>query len=120
MGFDLNITLNVWIDDKTGLPFVWGKNLDKLPYIPSDYEVPEKYRKFLKQRGHVFHFYIGGIEGYTTDVGTFLYHYPEWQDVLDNMGGDEMYGWTEANHDDFKEALNWLSKKGVFGITWSY
>jgi hypothetical protein len=120
MGFDLNITLNVWIDAKTGLPFVWGPNSEKLPYVPCEYEVPEKYRKYMSQRGHHFHFYIGDIEGYTTCVDTFLDTYPEWQDVLENMGWEEKYEWTEADHDDFKEALNWLSKKHVFGITWSY
>jgi hypothetical protein len=119
MGFDLNITLNVWIDEKTGLPFVWGKNFEKLPFVPSDYEIPEKYRKFLKQRGHVFHSYIKGIEGYTTCVDTFLDNYPEWQEVKNDIW-TQNDDWTEADHDGFKEALNWFSKKSVFGITWSY
>jgi hypothetical protein len=120
MGFDINVCLNVWIDETTGMPFVWGKNFEKLPYVPCDYEVPEKHRKYLKQRGNIFHSYIKDIEGYTTDVGTFLDKYPDWRQVKKDMGADEDYGWTKADHDGFKQALKWMESKGVFGITWSY
>lgn len=119
MGFDLNITLNVRIDEKTGMPFAWGKDWEQLPYVSCEYEVPEKHRKYISQRGNVFHFYIKGIEGYTTDVGTFLDNYPDWRQVKKDMGEDYDY-WTKADHDGFKQALKWLESKHVFGITWSY
>jgi hypothetical protein len=122
MGFDINVCLNVWIDETTGLPFVYGKGHEKLPYVSGTYIVPEKHRKYLKQRGGIFHFYIKGIEGYTTDVGTFLHHYPDWRQVKKDIGadGETDYGWTKADHDGFKQALKWLDSKQVFGITWSY
>ena len=119
MGFDINVSLIAGIDEYTGMPFVWGKNFEKLPYVPSEYEVPEKHRKYLKQRGLIFHFYIKEIEGTTTDVGTFLHHYPDWRQVKKDMGEEYDY-WTKADHDGFKQALKWLNEKGIFGITWSY
>ena len=78
MGFDLSINLNLGLDLKTGLPYVWGKNYEKIPYVQSEFEVPEKYRKWIKQRGHHFHIYIKKFDehGHTVDVEQFLYDYP--------------------------------------------
>lgn len=124
MGFDLSITLNLRIDPKTGLPFVWGENSSRKPYVPSEFEVPERYRKWIEQRGRVFHFYITALDkyGYSTDVYTFLDNYPDWDEVLKDMGPDnEEYDyWTESDHDDFREALEWFRAKEYFMVEWSY
>lgn len=121
MGFDLDICLNVWLDEETGLPFVWGKGLSKLPYVPSDYEVPLVHRRYLSQRGHHFHAYIKGFDGYTTDVNRFLENYPEWSEVAKHLEGRHCYDdWTETDHTGFKQALEWMDTKGIFGIHWSY
>jgi hypothetical protein len=60
MGFDLFINLNVGIDPKTGMAFVYAlnTNVGVKPFVPSEYTVPEKYRTYLKQRGSHFHQYI--------------------------------------------------------------
>jgi len=124
MGFDLTISLNLSINEDTGLPFVYGPNCERLPYVPSDFEVPQKYRKWVTQRGSVFHFYIGGYEECEcmTRAENFLDEFPEWADVLGNMGtdGEEEYGWTEDNHYEFKEAIKWFAAKSNFTIQWSY
>ena len=114
MGFDLTITINLYIDPKTGLPFVWGPGLTQKPYVPSEYIVPEKYRKWLDQRGHHFHAYIQKFNSDTDsiDTWTFLEEYPDWDDVLKKIGGNAKYSdWTKSDHDDFKEALKWFSKE---------
>jgi hypothetical protein len=126
MGFDLTIVLNLRIDSKTGLPFVYAynhptlANFSMIPYVPSEYEVPENHRPYLQQRGHHFHFYIVSFAERTSiDVEEFLNEYPKWQDVVASMGDIE-YGWTEKDHDGFKSALLWLSSKQVFQVEWSY
>jgi len=126
MGFDLTITLYLSIDPKTGLPFVYAYNhpiladLTMIPYVPSEYEIPEKHRPYLQQRGHHFHFYIESFtERMNIDVEDFLNEYPKWQNVVAWMG-DREYGWTEEDHDGFKSALLWLSSKHVFQVEWSY
>jgi hypothetical protein len=128
MGFDLFIHLHLPIDEKTGLPFVYDTNSCRQPYVPSDFLVPEKYRLWLKQRGHHFHYYIRDIDGShsmdTISVEAFLDKYPDWEDVKYSMSLDgedeESYQWTEDNHTSFKEALQWFSSKSNFSITWSY
>jgi hypothetical protein len=124
MGFDLSITLNLRISPTTGLPFVYGKDFSELPYLPSDFEVPEKYRKWVKQRGHHFHFYIKGCNKceiiYETDVFTFLDAYPDWETVLKDIGDNSEYVWTWNDHNDFMEALRWFDTKNNFKVEWSY
>lgn len=128
MGFDLSITLNLRIDPQTGLPFFYAKDCSKQPYVPSEFEVPEKYRKWVQRRGHHFHYYLRSINGndllYSTYVENFLEKYPEWADVKNWMTLDdedeESYGWTEKDHDDFKEALQWFASKNNFEVSWSY
>lgn len=120
MGFDINIIINTWIDEKTGLPFVWGKNCEKKVYNPEEYQIPEEYRKWIHQRGHHFHAYIKMFDDSTTqcDVDIFLEYYPKWEDTKYDIIDDE---WTEEDHNGFKKCLEWLvSKPGIFGITWSY
>jgi hypothetical protein len=126
MGFDLSITLNLLLDPMTGLPFVYGKDSSKQPYVPSNFEVPVKYRKWVQQRGSIFHYYIKDIiNGDTTvpstDIHTFLEAYPDWDTI---MKSKEMYDryddWTETHHNDFMEALRWFDSKFYFRIEWSY
>lgn len=118
MGFDLNIIINTGIDTKTGLPFTWAKNLEKNIYEPTVHQIPEKYRKYIHQRGHHFNNYIRYFDGNTTqcDAELFLHYYPEWYDEISD--DDD---WTIEDHIGFKECLEWLTlNTGVFGIRWSY
>lgn len=126
MGFDLFISLRLQIDPKTGLPFVYNSDSSRKPYDPSEFLVPEKYRKWAIQRGHVFHYYIRDLdEGEpSASAETFLDKYPEWDDVKGMMildGEDEdTYDWSETDHNEFKEALEWFSSKVYFVVVWSY
>lgn len=61
VGFNMVITINVNISPKNGMPFVWYNNngiIDKKTYVPEEYEIPEKYRRFIELRGHHFRSYI--------------------------------------------------------------
>jgi hypothetical protein len=128
MGFDLYINLTLPIDQNSGLPYVYTTDNSKKPYSPSDFCVPEKHRLWLKQRGHIFHYYIRDIDGSDTmntlHTEAFLEKYPEWEDIKSSMELDgedeESYGWTEKDHTEFKEALQWFSSKEYFSISWSY
>jgi hypothetical protein len=119
MGFDLNIIINTGIDEKNGLPFVWTKNCEQNEYIPTAFQIPEKYRKYILQHGYHFHNYIYHFDDNTNqcDVDIFLNFYPEWSEEISEDGDD----WSKEDHDEFKECLEWLSSHpGVFGVRWSY
>ena len=122
MGFDLTISLDLSINEDTGLPFVYGPNCERLPYVPSDFEVPLKYRKWVQRRGSVFHFYIRGQQGYMTSAENFLDDFPDWADVWNEMGsdGEDEYDWTEDDHYEFKDAIAWFVAKSNFTVSWSY
>lgn len=121
MGFDLSIKLIMSIDPKTGLPYVWVGNLEKKSYVPSEYEVPEKYRKWVVQRGQHFHAYIKNFDSYETSVENFYYEYPTWATVEEELGNNSEYDyWTESDHYDFKDALEWFAQKSNFMVEWSY
>ena len=124
MGFDLTISIDLCIDPKSGLPFVWGPDFIQKPYVPSEHIVPEKYRKWVHERGHQFHAYIKNFSSdtYCVSACTFLDNYPDWDDVLKEIGGNAEYSdWTKSDHDDFKEALEWFSKEpSQFRVEWSY
>jgi len=123
MGFDLSINLNLGLDLKTGLPYVWGKDYEHIPYVPSEFEVPEKYRKWIEQRGHHFHIYIKKFDahGHTVYAEQFLCEYPSWLTVKKEIGDNCEYEyWTEEDHNSFKEALEWFTSKNNFVVDWSY
>ena len=125
MGFDLTINLNVGIDPGTGMAFVWNnKTTARIPFIPSEYIIPEQFHKYIKQRGSHFHSYITHYDEKMTlvEVERFFDDYPEWNQVKEDIG-DADYDWKEMDHDGFKAALTWLNSgknKGVFSISWSY
>jgi len=114
MGFDLFITLNLFIDENTGLPIVY-KKFEKGSFDISEYQVPAEFRRFVQQSGKWFSNYIYEFEGYSISAELFLEHYPEWEEaVLD------FEGWTKKDHDEFRKALEWFSQKGNFIVSWSY
>ena len=117
MGFDIYVMLNLMVDEKTGMPFVYD-GLTKKPYIPEEYQVPEKYRRFLDQRGSWFCNFILTFEGMQVSADRFLDNYPSWEDVME--GEDDMEMWTIQDHEGFQVALEWFASKGCFVVSWSY
>lgn len=123
MGFDIYIKLNLLIDVITGLPVVYRYKNEKLireTYQPAEYQVPEKYRKFISQHGRVFHNYIRNFDttNNETSVDEFLCDYPSWAEISEQI--DESRGWTKEDHHNFQEALIWFKEKDIFSIYWSY
>lgn len=122
MGFDWFITLSFHIDESTGLPYVWGPGLQRQPYNPEDYCVPEQYRQFVYLRGHLFHEYTRGAEvndTYECNTSVILEHFPSWTEITE-VDDFEHYDWSEEKHNLLKEALTWFSSKDHFNVSWSY
>jgi len=121
MGFDFHIHLKLMIDPKTGIAFVWGDFVRPIPYNPSEYIVPEKYRKWVHARGSHFHAYIQTFSSETSyiDIDSFYDSFPSWENVCSNIQVQD-YNWTQQDHNDFKEAIEWFYKKDCFLIHWSY
>ena len=120
MGFDININIQVGVDSETGLPYVWNETQTgnrKIPYSPEEFRVPKKYLKYLSLRGTQFSHYIKHMDDYLTETSVFdfLAFYPDWDPESMNEEG-----WSNVNHDEFKEALSWMASKEVFRISWSY
>jgi hypothetical protein len=126
MGFDLTIRIDMELDEKTGLPFVYYVNegfLDKKPYNPIEFQIPQEYRKYIEQRGHHFHEYIKRFspDCMKASVRDFLDVYPDWSTIKESIYDFE---WSEKDHEEFKDALKWMVDKSpyicVFDIYWSY
>jgi len=115
MGFELFITLKLMINKKTGLPYVWGEFMKEIPYNPSDYIIPEKYRKWLHVDGEQFNAYILLFHQETThvDIETFHESFPSWNDIHKMVRG-----WTEQDHNDFQEAIEWFYERENFLVSW--
>jgi len=116
------------IDPKTGLPFVWYNNggfIDKKPYIPEDYKIPEMYHKYIELRGHHFRVYFYPfLKMDQVCINDFLEYYPDWEFVKSENGftNNHIY-WTESDHNLFKCALQWMCSKSLvpaFSICWCY
>jgi hypothetical protein len=114
------------IDEKTGLPFVYYINegfLDKKPYDPVEFQIPQQYRKYIVQRGCHFHNYIKEFspDCIKCTVKDFLDLYPEWSNIKEDIYDFE---WSEKEHEEFKDSLNWMVNKSpyicLFDIYWSY
>ena len=124
MGFDLLVQLEFSVDPKTGAPYVWGGTYEtgllRIPVQLSDYIVPEQYRKYLQQRGRIFHQYIKGFATniYNSTAEEFLENYPQWSQVKEYM--DDADTSDLVCHNEFKEFLKWAVEKNCFMIRWSY
>jgi hypothetical protein len=54
---------------------------------------------------------------FSTNVETFLENYPEWSDISNDVED----GWSEDDHNLFREALRWLTQQKVNVIvSWSF
>jgi hypothetical protein len=100
MGFDLNIVMVLMLDEKTGLPITQAL-----------YAVPEKFRRFINQKGSWFSNYVERFEGQIISVRAFLEEYPHYS---------EEESWSLQDHEQFKEALEWFAETDVFNVVWSY
>ena len=122
MGFDFYIKLRLSLCDKTGKPFMWdyptmGKNYDL-----STITVPEKYRRFITMRGHIFHLYTTDVisdDACEAEISELLDDFPTWEDIQEEQYNDGW--WTEKDHNLFHEALVWFNTQPhLFYAEWSY
>ena len=119
----MTIHLNLGIDPDTGSAYIWDKNgFGRKPFVQGEHVVPERFRKYLVQRGPHFHSYIQRFACDVSLVETerFLDGYPTWGSVVGDIEQDY---WNESDHDGFLEALKWFScgaNAGIFSISWSY
>jgi hypothetical protein len=130
MGFDLMMHIDLEIDGKTGMPFVYYLNngfLDKKPYDPNEFKIPEQFHKYIEQRGSQFHAYVMRFppDCQHATAKDFLDVYPDWEYVatqIDTYYIDDC--WNEQIHNEFKEFLEWMVSKSpyicLFEFYWSY
>ena len=124
MGFDLNIRADLGICSDTGKPYFFINDGSRmLIYDLSKLVVPKEYRRFLNQRGGIFHAYTTNVfeDENITDVSVyeFLEKYPSWEAVKEY--DEECTYWTEKDHNEFKKALEWFNKDCIqYRIYWSY
>ena len=129
MGFDFAIHLSVIICDETGKPCYYArdpetKRFRKIYALP-DVVVPEEHRRFLKQRGGIYHIYteyFNQYDIYEVDIHTFLRQFPSWETVKEKeVYSDHSYYWTEEEHTALLAALHWFILQGEsYIVSWSY
>jgi len=124
MGFDLNIHANLSICSDTGKPYFYISDGSRMRiYDLSKLVVPKEHRRFLNQRGSIFHAYTTCIfenkDITNMPVYEFLEKYPSWNDV--KTYDEECNYWTEKDHNEFKAALEWFNHDYIqYRIDWSY
>ena len=124
MGLDIFLELRLQINELTGLPDL-GWHLDasgvayRIPYIPEQYVVPEKYRKWAKLRGRYLHMYMEKFvpDDDSCDATTFYNNMPEWISIEHHAAS---YKWTLEEHAEFVEAMSWFASRPGFYVSWSY
>jgi hypothetical protein len=125
MGFDFCLELRLRINETTGLPDL-GWNMDasglaiRIPYVPENYVVPEKYRGWTTLRGRHLHMYITTFMDNETDCDAqnFFSSMPTWDSIKEQA--DTYEGWTLEKHTEFVEAMSWFASRPGFYVTWSY
>jgi hypothetical protein len=124
MGFDLNIHVDLLICSDTGKPYFYISDGSRMRvYDLSKLTVPKEHRRFLNQRGGIFHAYTTNVfennDITNVSVYEFLEKYPSWTAVKDF--DEECTYWTEKDHNEFKAALEWFNKDFImYRINWSY
>jgi hypothetical protein len=120
MSVHLFITIKINIDTENGLPFVWGRNGEKIQYNPKDYVVPERYRKWLRVSGSHFRAYIADCipNADSVSIEYFQAVFPTWDTVQERIE-TARYDWYPFDHNGFKQAIDWFVEQNVFGIEWS-
>jgi hypothetical protein len=124
MGFDLNIHADLLICSDTGKPYFYIPDGSRMRiYDLSKLVVPKEYRRFLNQRGSIFHAYTTCVfennDITSVSVYEFLEKYPSWEDV--KTYDEECNYWTEKDHNEFKAALEWFNHDYIhYRIDWSY
>jgi hypothetical protein len=124
MGFDLNIHVDLLICSDTGKPYFYISDGSRMRvYDLSKLTVPKEHRRFLNQRGGIFHAYTTNVfennDITNVSVYEFLEKYPSWTAVKDF--DEECTYWTEKDHNEFKAALEWFNKDCImYRINWSY
>jgi len=117
--FNMKIELHMQMCPISGLPVIHSKIYDEQFINIKDYVIPEKFRKWCSYKGTQFHAYILELdnEHHTSmNVKSFLDNFPEWEDIKENFGNE----WTEEDHNEFKEVVEYLAERPGYVLSWSY
>lgn len=123
MGYDMFVMLQLPIDPTSGQPSEFNTR-GLTPLNLSNYVVPEEHRKYINNRGWIFHEYVP--MSCKEDVGThvdadYLAKYiPDWDTFKTRIPSDWVDAWREEDHNGFKAAMEWFAKKGYYTVIWSY
>ena len=128
MGFDINLSLDLQMCEKTGRPYVYGRNLERVyDIVLTDYVIPAELRRYATGRGPIFYVYtkyFNERDTYTASTDMFLEEFPSWIEVEGSEEYDEYSpsDWSEEDHDNFKALLEWCSKHwgSSFRLSWCY
>ena len=117
------LTIQIPIDSVSGQPSQYTdaglKPIDLCSYV-----VPEEHRKYIKNRGWIFHEYVPRScrddLGCSVDAEYLARYIPTWEEFKTSIPSDWSDEWTEAKHNEFKAAMDWFGMKGCYTVSWSY
>ena len=121
MGYDMILTIQIPIDSVSGQPSQYTDSGMK-PIDLCSYVVPEEHRKYIRNRGWIFHEYVP--ESYKEDTSVeadyMARSMPTWDELKQRIPEDWIDIWREEDHDGFKAAMEWFGAMGIYTVTWSY
>jgi hypothetical protein len=128
MGFDISISLDLQMCEKTGRPYAWGPNLERIyDIVLADFIIPAELRQYARGRGSIFYVYTNYFnerDMCTASTDMFQEEFPSWTDVEESKEYKDYSpsDWSEEDHDNFKALLEWCSKHwgASFRVSWSY
>lgn len=117
--FTMTIQLHLEMCPKTGQPFIISSN-NKPEYIDiNNYIIPELFRKWCKYKGTHFQAYLLELDNEyhtTMNVKGFLENFPEWCDIKDH----NFNNWTEEDHNEFKQVVEYLAERPGYILCWNH
>jgi hypothetical protein len=111
------IKLQLELDPITGKPFYEKydpilNDLLRIPYNPTKNLIPKEFRKWIRcnsMNSGLFNelFYCGDFVGTISEI---CENYPAYEDITNSDI------WSEQEHNELREALNWFSKDSIYLI----
>jgi hypothetical protein len=124
MGFDLTIEVRYMICEMTGRLYSYSRKDCSKIYGAQDLNIPEQWWKYVRFRGRIFRSYIDYFENESkadVDISEFQEYFPSWETVKSSVDYEDgwEYEWTEKNHNEFKEFIDWLVKQDTsYFVSW--
>ena len=109
MGFYITISVNLYLDRKTGKLYYYDNEFEKV-YNISDIKVPEEYKRFLSEKGSHYPLYMRNDNCFDFVKDVYAC-FPSWEEIKENLTDNDE--WTKQDHCLFEQAIKWFAEQNI-------